>query len=374
MKILHIIDSGGLYGAENMLLDLMSEQVKQGLRPLLCSIGSHACGEKEIERHATQQNLEVISLRMRAGLNLYGAYRILRTARYNRVDILHSHGYKGNILAGCVPRAVRKMPLLCTVHGWTSTSAVSKMALYEWLDRRLLRYKDAVVAVNQLMLGDARLMSANIPTDRLHVVNNGITLEPGTTDTSGVLDTIREFCREGFIIGAVGRLSREKGYVYLLESIARLHQGGHRVRLVLAGDGPLKAELQEKAARLNIEDNVLFAGYLKDAGRCLHFFNVFVISSLSEGLPIALLEAMRASVPVVATRVGGIPEVLANGKSGILVLPGNAQKLAEAIAQIKQDPKQAALLAQEAENRVKDHYSSETMAQNYLNIYKQLYQ
>jgi len=374
MKIMHIIDSGGFYGAEAMLLDLMAGQKKLGLHPLLCSIGNPGHPEKEIERQARMRNFDVTAIRFRAGLNPYGMYRIIQIARSNQVNIMHSHGYKGNILGGCIPKSVRKIPLVCTLHGWTNTRPVSKMALYEWLDKRILRYKDAVIAVNKLMLNDTRLKVAKIDPDKLWVVNNGIDPGPLSPNDTSVPDSdlVRDFTREGFIVGAIGRLSKEKGFGYLLEATALLHKAGHNVRLVIAGDGPLKAELQRKAILLGIGNIVLFPGYLANASRYLCYFDTLAISSLTEGLPITLLEAMRAGIPVIATRVGGIPEVIIDNESGILVSPANAHQLCDAINMLINNFEMACSLSKQAKILLKEHYSSNKMAIKYLDIYNKL--
>jgi len=374
MKIMHLIDSGGLYGAEAMLLDLMVGQKKIGLHPLLCSIGTVSEGEKDIEQQAGLRGLEARALRFRTGLNPSGVYQILRMARNCQADILHSHGYKGNILAGIVPRRIRKIPLVSTLHGWTNTRSVSKMALYEWLDRRMLRFKDAVIVVNKLMCEDQRLKSAHISQDRLYVVNNGIQpYPPLAADAAGSTQTlINNFTRDGFIIGAVGRLSAEKGFGLLLEAIALLKKGGHDIKLVLAGDGSLKSELQQKAVSLGLDNRVLFTGYLANACHYLDYFDVLVISSLSEGLPIILLEAMRAGIPVISTQVGGIPDVIEHGRSGMLVNPGDAAGLAESIKLMAGNPEMRGALGNKAATQFRENYTSDRMAVDYLDIYKKL--
>ena len=134
MKILHIIDSGGLYGAEVMLLNLMGEQVALGLTPILVSIGDPGVAEKPLEAEAKRRGLRVEMFRMRPGPNILGAFEIMRFARGERAELLHSHGYKGNILFGFLPRFVRRMPMVTTLHGWTWSGGMTRMLLYEWLD------------------------------------------------------------------------------------------------------------------------------------------------------------------------------------------------------------------------------------------------
>jgi len=369
MKVLHLIDSGGLYGAEVMLLELMSGQKRLGLEPLLCSMGNPGVGEKPLEREARARGLEVVSIRFRAGLNPFGIRRLLQIARDTQADILHSHGYKGNILAGMIPVGVRGIPMVSTLHGWTNTRRLSMLSLYEWLDRRMLRYRDAVIVVNKRMLYDPRLLNAGIPPDKLHAVNNGISADAAITAIS-TQDKITSFARTGFIIGAIGRLSPEKGYEYLLEAIAQLHGRGRDIRLIIAGDGPLMDALKTKSESLGIADIVLFAGYEPDASRYLACFNVLVLSSLSEGLPITLLEAMRAGTPLVATRVGGIPDVITDEQTGLLIEPGQASEVCAAIERLMGDPAAARLLAQAANVEFHTRYTSEKMVRDYLTIYK----
>lgn len=148
MKILHIIDSGGLYGAEIMLLSLAEEQVGQGLEPIIASIGEPGIKEKPLEIEAKKRGLRVKRFRMRPGPNFLGAVEILRFARQEGCELLHSHGYKGNILFGLLPRCMRQIPLIGSLHGYTSTTGFNKMRVYEWLDSLSLRFLDQVVLVN----------------------------------------------------------------------------------------------------------------------------------------------------------------------------------------------------------------------------------
>src|SRR3989337_2476449 len=118
MKVLHIIDSGGLYGAEVMLLNLVQEQLRLGLDPVICSIGEKRFFEKPLESEGLKRGFKIKKFRMRAGPNLLGAYKILRFAHIGKFDLMHTHGYKGNILFGLLLRGLRKIPLVSTLHGW----------------------------------------------------------------------------------------------------------------------------------------------------------------------------------------------------------------------------------------------------------------
>ena len=373
MKVLHIIDSGGLYGAEVMLLNLVTEQIKLGMEPVIASIGDPFCGEKSLETEAHRRGLRVETFRMRSGPNIAGAFKVLRFARQERFDLIHSHGYKGNILFGLMPRFLRRLPMVTTLHGWTWTGGWDRMRLYECLDRLSLHFIDRVVVVNRAMLGKVRLK-------RLHVVNNGIPIDGG--DISGRLadekcqvdQEIEAFCRGGFTIGAIGRLSPEKGYDILLGAVKELTETNPEIRLVILGEGNVRGILEAQIKNLGLEQRVLMPGYVIDAKHYLTLFHVFALSSLTEGLPIVILDAMRSGTPIVATRVGGIPEVLENGSAGILVDSSSSKKLAEGILLLISDPISAKRMTALAMELVRTKYSATLMAQKYNEIYVDLMQ
>lgn len=375
MKILHIIDSGGLYGAEVMLLNLIAEQVKLGLDPTIASIGEKNIREKPLEAEALKRGFKIKKFRMRLGPNIMGARKILQFAHQDAFDLMHSHGYKGNILFGLMPKAVRKLPLISTLHGWTSTNGMTKMRIYECLDAISLKFIDAVVLVNKAMQSNPKLR--NRRGLNLYVVNNGIPIpdvvaQP-TQETQQKLDRrIMDFCSEGYTVGAIGRLSKEKGFNFLIQSLHLLAQEASDAQLVIIGEGEERNSLDALVKKLKLEDKVLMPGYKEQAKRYMPFFDVFVIPSLTEGLPITLLEAMHTKVPIVATEVGGIPEALQYGRAGLLVQPSKPHAIAEAINRIYHDVKFAKRLVSYSHNKALTKYTSIKMAQRYFYIYNKL--
>lgn len=369
MRVLHLIDSGGLYGAEMMLLHLMQAQQELGLEPVLGSIGARGEGEKALEREAGRRNLRVERFRMRPGPNWAGALEILAFARREQVQLVHSHGYKGNILLGLLPYPLRRLPVVSTVHGWTSAGGWNRLRLYEWLDALSLRFVDRVVFVSEAMRHHPRLRS--LPSAKVAVIANGIPAESAQQENGAVREEIVRFAGQGFSIGAVGRLSPEKGLEHLVDAVADLAGEGRDVRLALLGEGELRRELEQRAADRGIGDRVLFAGYVPDARRYLPSFDLFCMPSLTEGLPLALLEAMAAEVPIIASGVGGIPEALDQGRAGLLVAPGRVAALREAIASVLDEPQPASARAHQARQRLAAVYSSRAMAERYLQVYRQ---
>jgi len=373
VKILHIIDSGGLYGAEMVVLNLVGEHVKMGLRAAIASIGARGIAEKPFETEALRRGLTVVKFRMLQGPNAFGMFRVLRHAQKHGFEILHSHGYKGNVALGPIPRCIRRIPLVSTLHGYTHARGFSRNHLYEWLDLRVLRTLDAVVLVSRGMLNNTRLGS--LKTVKFHLIQNGIPFPPspspiGLNDSPfSLAHEIVNFCGRGFTVGAIGRLSREKGYDHLITAVHLLLERGMDVRLVIMGEGEERPSLERLVDQWRMRDRVLLTGYVQNAREYLSLFSLFTISSLTEGLPITLIEAMAAELPVVATRVGGIPEVLQEGRLGTIIPPESPESLVAAILRVCTDPASAREVGRKAGMEARTLYSSERMAREYLELY-----
>ncbi|MCK4828524.1 glycosyltransferase, partial [bacterium] len=258
-------------------------------------------------------------------------------------------------------------------HGWTSTKGLTKNRIYEWLDTLSFKFIDAVVLVNKGMLNSPKLK--NRKGINIHIVNNGIPIPDNTVtqfndSTNQPFDKeIEDFCSKAFTIGSIGRLSSEKGYGYLIEALSLLIKKEIDARLIIIGEGYERDYLECLITKFKLTERVMLPGYRAEAKEFIPYFNVFALSSLTEGLPITLLEAMQARVPVVATNVGGIPDVLQNGDAGLLVEPCNPEALVEEIIKIHNNGTFAQKLVEAAYQRVITNYSSKAMAQKYLYLY-----
>ncbi len=373
MKILHVIDSGGLYGAEVMLLTLCEELQKLGHQVVIASIGSCGVTNKPLEGEARRRGILVETFRFRNGPNPFGAWKLLSYAKSKRFDIIHSHGYKGNILLGFIPRKVRGIPMLCTVHGWTSTGGFSLLRLYEYADSMSYRLLDAVVLVHDAMHSHRKFSGKDLPN--VTVINNGIPVEePGSGDRPPAVsrerhEEIRAFCSRRKTIGAIGRLTEEKGFRYLVEAFKVVVSAGSDVNLIIIGEGPERTRLETMATLHGLQDRFMLAGYIPEASRYLSCLAMYVISSMTEGLPISLLEAMRARIPVVSTKVGGIEDVLDRGTAGIVVPPCEPEALAEGLMRMLSDRGSREPMVARAAEIFERRFTSTVMASNYINTY-----
>jgi glycosyltransferase involved in cell wall biosynthesis len=369
MKILHVIDSDGLYGAEIMLLNLMEEQQQMNLTPVLLNICDVDVTDDMMHEEVKKRKLTAMQFNMKRGYSLQSALKLVRLAREANVTIIHSHGYKGDILIGSLPNYIRNIPMVRTQHGRTSTKKLSKIWLYEILDKLILRRIEAVIHVNNSM--PLRGNNHDIPGAKNLVIENGIPelrFDPAAAFLSD--PEMREFCKDSFVIGTICRLSEEKGLVHLIDALRLLSAHHASFKVVVIGEGPQRQHLQALISNAGLSHKFLLSGYRKSAYHYLPHFNVFVLSSLTEGLPITILEAMQAEVPIIATRVGGIPAVLGKGKLGILIEPADPKALADAIIRVWSDPVAAMEMGKKAREAAITKYSSRRMAQDYLRVYE----
>jgi len=369
MRILHLIHSEGIYGAERVLLYLAREQRRCGYSPVIGSIRDPGTAETPFEVLAGSWQLPVVPIRI-APRPTPGVVRsLLRTMRELKSDVVHSHGYKANILLGPLPRRMRG-PMLSTLHGWTGGRTFSALWLYEQLDRLALRSIDAVVLVTRQMLTLAALRG--VSATKLHVIENGIpALEARLADLEGAQlpAELTEFVARRPTLVAIGRLSAEKGFSLLLEAFARARaQGGHSHQLLIVGEGPERQALASHIAALGLSGIAQLAGYVGGADRLLSGAHGFVMSSITEGMPLVLLEAMQWRVPILATAVGSIPELLDAGRRGRLVPPNDLVSLAQGLQEMM-SANSTDHRTRTAHSAVTAHFTSQRMSADYAKVY-----
>lgn len=369
LNILHVIDSGGFYGAEAVVLTLMTETARLGHRPRLGSLGGRGGERKPVEAEALRRSLPCSRLVMGTIPGPGSVGRLLSFISDQGIDVVHAHGYKANIIFGLLPRTLRPFPVVSTLHGWCSTGGFSKLRLYEWLDGMTLGRHEAVVAVSRRMFELPVLSGRRL--DRLRMIPNAA--PPLPDDRTAEEDRgIAAFCRRRFTFGAIGRFSGEKNFAAALAALALLQERGVDAGLLLMGEGPLRPDLEALAGRLGLTDRVMMPGYVREAGRHLPLLGAFVLSSTTEGMPISILEAMAAGTPIVSTRVGEVPEMLDDGRAGLLVPPGDTAELARAMERLAGDAALRQQLAAVASRRQAARYSAEGMARAYLGLYHEV--
>jgi glycosyltransferase involved in cell wall biosynthesis len=310
-------------------------------------------GFEQLRRKADVYGAPLVEIDDRGPLDWRICPALLDLCRRERVAVWHGHDYKSNAL-GLLLRAFWPMRLVTTVHGWVHHTA--RTPFYYALDRLCLPRYEKVVCVSDDLVRACR--GVGVRAERCLLVENGIDTDEFRRRRS------REEARAAFgvppgrlVVGAVGRLSPEKGFDVLLAGVDRLARGGLDVHLLLAGEGDERPRLEADVTRLGLGDRVTFAGFLLDPRPLYEALDVFALSSLREGLPNVVLEALAMEVPVVATRVAGVPRLIPDGDTGLLVEPGSADALADALGRLLTDAPLRARLAKAGRERVDVNYS-----------------
>jgi glycosyltransferase involved in cell wall biosynthesis len=282
-------------------------------------------------------------------------------------DVIVTHQVKSHFLMN-VSRLWQKYPWVAFNHGYTTTDR--KMLLYNWLDRWSLPKADRVVAVCEAFM--QKLVKMGVPRERIHVQHNSIRPEPAVSALDRDVLRKKLGLQEGErMILAVGRLSQEKAQIDLLRAFKKLNDTHAEInaRLVIVGDGPDRGPLVEAAASLGIGGGVVFTGQVKNVEAYYAAADVLVNPSHSEGSPYVLLEAMAANLPIVATAVGGVPEMVENNRTALLVPASDPSALANAIARVFSDEQLALRLAAGASTLVSSRFSPENYARSLAKVY-----
>ena len=264
-----------------------------------------------------------------------------------RPAVVHTHGYRADVIGSLAARA-RKVPAVSTVHGFTGGG------VRNWINERLqcfaLKRADAVIAVSQPLV--ARLVAAGVPPEKIRCIQNGYS--PTKHLQRSVARERLGIVGEGPVVGWIGRLSPEKGADIMLEALALSDSSW---RLSVIGDGAEKDSLRRQAERLGLSERITFHGEIGNAASLLTAFDAFVLSSRTEGTPITLLEAMDAQVPIVATAVGGVPDVV-TPDTAILVNAEQPAAIARGLSEIRNDAPAAAQRSMRARERLVSEFGA----------------
>jgi glycosyltransferase involved in cell wall biosynthesis len=282
------------------------------------------------------------------------AEELVGTLRCVAPRLLVTHHYKADLL-GLLAAHRLNLPVVSWSHGWTHENF--KVRLYEMLDRRCLRYMDRVVCVSR---GQAvKVERAGVSAARIVVIRDAIRAERFASIDPAYEAKLREFFpgQPGKIVAAAGRLSREKGFADLVDAATIVIKRDPSVRFILFGEGRLRGELEQRIARCGLKGSFILAGFRRDLDSFLPFLDLIVLPSYTEGLPNVVLEAFSAGVPVVATAVGGTPELVEDGINGRLVPPRNPPRLAEAIGEMLADGESCRAMGRRGRRLVLEEFS-----------------
>lgn len=364
-RILQLISSSGFFGAENVLLELSTELRELGHSVTIGVFDNRHNPNLEILNNAKGRLIDTQVFKCNGRLDLKTVKQIGSYIRTNSIDIIHSHGYKSNIYA-FLANLKNKKPLVTTCHNWIGSSL--KLRLYTCLDKAILKKFDQIIPVAKTV--KEKLLKIGITEERITLIENGVDIEKFRSCEKGeslkkelVPDPSRK------VIGTISRLTREKGVSCFLEAAKVVLKRRPDCFFLVVGEGMERRALGEKARSLGISDQVIFTGTRSDIPEILSIIDIFVLPSLVEGQPMALLEAMASQKAIVATEVGDVPKILRNGEIGFVVPPGDSDALARGILFYLENSDQGLKSGMAAHREAMEKYSSSRMAGEYLKLY-----
>lgn len=360
--VVHVLSSLGMGGQERVALDLAVGQVRRGFRVTAISLAPPPEGPLAAEFRRAGAEVTCVP-RSGEGFDLLLPLRLARRLRRDRTDLVHTHNRMA-LLYGAPAGRLARAAVVHTKHGRNPGSRTQVRVA-----RLAARFVDAFVAVSAETAAFAR-ERREVPEARLSTIANGIALDRFHPDAAA-RDRLREQLRipaDAWVMGTVGRLAPEKNQALLLRAAAPLLSGS--CRLVLVGDGPLRPALEALATELGIRSLTHFLGAREDVPEVLSALDAFALTSDSEGLPLAIPEAMATGLPVVATAVGGVPLVLADGETGYLVPPRAEELLRQRLGALRDDRAAAAACGARARAAALERFSAERMIEEYLALYR----
>lgn len=285
-----------------------------------------------------------------------------------KIDIVHAHEVKSDVITYVAAR-LRPVPIVTTLHGWIGNGLKQRVLIA--LDKRVVRGFDRVIAVSRQI--ERQLIDAGVPTDKLRMLHNAIVVERyRRTGRRGVLVEALGRPIPSPVIGSIGRLSPEKGHADLIQAMNLVISRGKKAALVLIGDGPERPKLIQLISALGLEGTVHLPGYVQEPQRLLEEIDLMVLPSHTEGLPNAALEALLMEVPVLATRVGGTPEVISDGETGRLVAAHSPEGLASGILEFLDTRDTWKQMARRGKDMVKTNFDFSARTRKLEAIYDEI--
>lgn len=374
LRILHVIGGGEFGGAEQHILNLIQAFPKEEAQvAVVCFYDS------VFAARLREANIEVISLHQFGRFDLRLLQGIKQAVHTYQPDIIHTHGIKANFFTRLAVKHTYPV-LVTTVHSNLRYDYESRLAYFAvfWMERLTRGYNKHYIAVSSAI--KELLRQDDVAPESISLIYNGIDLSLFRQTQLRESDRKRllqdwNLPQDSFVFGTMARFVPVKGLHLIIEAFARLvaqEQESSPYRLVLVGDGPERARLEELAARLNLSRLLRFTGFRQDIPACLHAFDVFVHSSLYEGMGYTIIEAMAAKAPVVVTNVGGVKEIVFPDQTGVLIEPNSVTALVQAMEKLAVDADLRSRLAEAALHNVEQTFTISQMAKQTLALYRKL--
>lgn len=379
-KILYLITQSELGGAGKYVLDL----VKNLKDEFEVSVAFGEQGDEgELAKLLKEKEISYYSLpSLKREINLSSDFRaiieIRKLIRKIKPEYLHLNSSKISILGSIAGKLCRIPKIVYTAHGWVFNEPLppAKKKKYEKLERFTAKFKHYIICVSDFDRISA-IEHQICDEKKLITIHNGIKKpnylareEARTKIISLIHNEKFQITESDFIVGSIGNLYANKGFEYLIQSIKVLVDNGVNVKTIIIGEGEERDDLINWISQLRLEKNVILLGRIDKASELLKAFDMYVCSSVKEGLSYTVIEAMMAKLPIVATNVGGNPELITNNKEGLIIEPQNSEQITSAIIKLLNSPEKCTQLSQNAREKAEREFKIEKMVEETRKIYQ----
>jgi len=365
--LLHLISSVRFHGAERVVSELC--RYAKEFKVYVVVMGMDRSLQESFNRAINRRDVSPIFLKTKAQIDINCLKQLITITKKNSIVIIHSHGYKSNFYALLIRCFNPNVKLIATNHNWIGKSKKEKM--YQYIDRITLRFFHALVAVSDSVKKD--MINRGLNSAKIRTIANGVDVNDPAFSTPSIY--IRKkigLSPDETVIGNIARLSKEKAHIDLLKAFSHISHQNPNLRLVIVGDGPEQSNILRCAVDFEINDRLLMLGHRADARQLYAGFDIFVLSSRIEGMPMVLLEAMAAGVPVIAPKVGGIPAVISHEENGLLFESGDINGLTKQINKLIRHSSLRQSIVERARETVDRQFSSTHMTREYEKLYRQV--
>lgn len=370
INVLEMIDSSMVGGGQKHLHSLV-----QGLNKEQFNVSVVVSDDGPLYKKLMNEGIKVFCTDIRKNFNPFTLLKLYKILKVNKIDVIHTHGTVAGVWGRLAASLARTPVIIYTLHGIHYLNSHNRIfkQIFILIDQILSKFSDKIICVansDQKKGYEYKLFEKG----KSIVIHNGVDIKEFKFNKKAKAKKAEfNINSDSPVIGIVARLHVQKGYHFFFEAIKLVKEKFSNVKVLVIGDGPLLFELKEQVLRLKLTDNVIFTGTRDDIPDLLSIMDVFVLSSLWEGMPLTVLEAMACKTPIVATNVDGVSEAIQEGKTGILVPPKNSKKMANEIINILEDKEFRKALGERARKALVKNFPLKKMVREISDLYAQLY-
>lgn len=370
MKVLIFIQGLSFGGPEKLVYDMVKHIIKNQnnikiIKLEICCydiLGHFA--EKLI---GEKQKINLSLLKRKPGIDLFYPFKLASLIKQKKIDVIHAHNATAWFY-GTWASILTRVPIVYTEHDRSFPTPLRLKYFHYFFGK----YATAVIAVSKAVKENLEKYEH---IKNVKVIYNGIDpdlFKPASIEEKVLKKKQLGLNKNDFVLGNVGRMDYWKNQRILIEILPDLKKISPQIKLILVGGGEEEGNLKKSAIKKGVKNDVIFLGQRSDVNQILKAFDIFVFPSLTEGLPLVVIEAMATGLPIVASHVGGIPELVVNGETGFLVSPTSKEEIKEAIIKLLNNPELRKEMGQIARKRFETHFSLPQMVQKYIEVYEEV--